>query len=95
MKSVLCLPWKASIRYPVPTLVLLFAITLGFASVLPRLQLETDLKNHLPENSLDYIRNEEMQELFGLTNPVIVGVVNEEHGIFNPEVIKLKARMIR
>jgi len=57
--------------------------------VLPRLQLETDLKNHLPENSLDYIRNEEMQELFGLTNPVIVGVVNEEHGIFNPGSLHL------
>ena len=89
MKSLLCLPWKVSIRHPVPTLFLLCAITLGFASVLPGLQLETDLMNHLPKESHDYIRNEEMRELFGLTNPVIVGVVNEERGIFNPETLRL------
>ncbi len=89
MKSLLCLPWKISIRHPVPTLFLLCTITLGFASVLPGLQLETDLKNHLPKESQDYIRNEEMRELFGLTNPVIVGVVNEERGIFNPETLHL------
>ncbi len=95
MSKGLCLLWKTSIRYPLSTLSILLALTVGLLTALPRLKIETDLENFFPLNSEDFLRNDHMREVFGLTNPVIVGVVNDEQGVFNPQTLELVAFLSR
>ena len=63
---------------------------LGAGFFLPQLQMDTRSDAFIDPNEPALLYRERVQELFGLADPIVVAVVNEEPGgIFNPDTLKL------
>src|SRR3990167_7464328 len=61
--------------------------TLAFLAPFPKMKIDTDPKNMLPETSQVRVWNDEVEKTFGLYKDMIVlGIVNEL-GILNPDTL--------
>lgn len=78
---------KAVIRFPKLIVVAVVAITVFLALQLDRLRWETDARVYLPKGHPAIHYDEKIADLFGVKDSLIVGIVNEEHGVFNPETL--------
>lgn len=82
-------PSKLSVTYPktVFTLTLLFSL-LAIAMMF-RLQVDTDPENMLPHDNPARVLHDEVKEKFGLSEMMVVGIVNESHknGVYNPDTL--------
>jgi predicted RND superfamily exporter protein len=69
-----------------PKLVILGAviITIILGLQIPKINIDTDPENMLPEDEEVRVFHDEMKEVFGLHDWLVVGFVREE-GVFNPE----------
>lgn len=65
---------------------LLSLIALAF---IPRITVDTDPENMLPHSNPARVLHEEVKQRFGLSDMVVVGIVNERHsqGVYNPETL--------
>jgi predicted RND superfamily exporter protein len=66
--------------------VVMFALTLTLAALIPRIQVDTDPENMLSPNEPVRIFHNQTKEQFTLSDIVVVGIVNNKNanGVFNP-----------
>jgi hypothetical protein len=76
---------KAITGFPKLVIVTVVAITVFLALQLKDLRWETDARVYLPKGHPAIHYDEKIADLFGVKDSLIVGIVNEEYGIFNPE----------
>ena len=81
------------IRSPKVVLTLFTLVTVFLAAQLPTLEWETDARVYMPKGHPAIIYDEKIEHLFGAKDAVIIGIVNEEKSVFNPETLALIARV--
>lgn len=81
------------VRFPKITLAVIALITLALASQLTKLRWETDARVYLPKGHAAILYDERVDEVFGVKDSIIVGIVNEQEGIFNPTTLARIARL--
>ena len=82
-------------RHPKTIIIAVLAITLYFALQLPHLRWETDARVYLPKGHKAILYDERVDEWFGVKDAVIIGIVNDEKSIFNPETLARIDRITR
>lgn len=80
-------------EYPKSIIAIIVAATIFFAFQLPQLRWETDARVYLPKGHSAILYDEKVAEIFGATDAVIIGIVNDERGIFNPDTLARIARI--
>lgn len=80
-------------RYPKLIIGLVLGVTIYLALQLPGLRWETDARVYLPKGHAAILYDEKVDELFGVKDAVIIGIVNDEHGVFNPNTLARIARI--
>ncbi len=76
--------------YPKTVLALGIALIIACASFVPGLVKDTRSDAFLPEDEPALLYRDRVKEIFGLTDPMVVAVVNEgPHGVFNPHTLAL------
>jgi len=80
-------------RYPKTIIVIVLGLTVFFAMQLKELRWETDARVYMPKGHPAIIYDEKVEEIFGVKNAVIIGIVNDEKGIYNPETLERIARI--
>ncbi|MBU1699854.1 MAG: outer membrane lipoprotein-sorting protein [Candidatus Eisenbacteria bacterium] len=73
-----------AIRRPKWVLIITALITLAFLAQFPRIKIDTDPENMLPENEQVRVFHSEVKENFNLRDFLVLGIVHEA-GMFTPE----------
>lgn len=82
-----------SVNHPKIILSVAILATLAFLTPFPKMKIDTDPKNMLPETSQVRVWNDEVEKTFSLYKDMIVlGIVNER-GILNPDTLGKIRRM--
>jgi len=81
------------VRRPKITIALILGITAFLSAQLPKLHWETDARVYLPKGHPAIKYDEQADEIFGVKDSVIIGIVNEPEGIFNPVTLARIARI--
>ncbi len=85
--------YAAVTNSPKSVMLVIAAITVFFAFQLPKLHWETDARVYLPKGHAAILYDERVDEVFGVKDAVIIGIVNEKEGIFNPKTLARIARI--
>ena len=85
--------YTMAIRFPKITIALILGITIYLAMQLPQLRWETDARVYLPKGHPAIKYDEKVDDVFGVKDSVIIGIVNEKEGIFNPVTLARIARI--
>ncbi|MGR3218960.1 MAG: efflux RND transporter permease subunit [Candidatus Anammoxibacter sp.] len=81
--------WKIT-TYPKTILLVCFIAIVVAASFLPELTKDSSSESFIPNDHPAAIYREKVKDIFGLSDPVVVAVVNNEPtGIFNPHSLNL------
>ena len=80
-----------SMNHPKIVILVIVLITLLAALQIPKIIIDTDPENMLPADEEVRGFHEEVKEVFGLNDMLVLGIVREE-GVFNPETL---ARVVR
>jgi len=80
------------VRFPKVSLTTVVLVTVFFALQLHKLRWETDARVYLPKGHPAIIYDEKIDEVFGVKDAVIIGIVNDK-GIFNPTTLARIKRM--
>ena len=80
-------------RFPKSIIVIVLGLTVYFSIQLKELHWETDARVYLPKHHPAIIYDEKVEQVFGVKNAIIIGIVNEEKGIYNPETLARIARI--
>lgn len=75
------------LQYRFPILFLITLLTIFFTIGLPKITKENGIESLLPENAKDYKYFKEMEDIFGATDQIILGLSFKE-SIYSPENIK-------
>ena len=66
------------------------ACVFATAAFLPRIEKDTSAEAFVPPDHSSVIYRDKVKQIFGLSGPVVVAIVNEaENGIFNPSTLRL------
>ena len=76
------------VRHPWAVIVTVILLTAYFIAQLPKLEWETDARVYLPKGHPAIIYDEKVEDVFGVKDSIIIGIVNEEKGIFNPTTLE-------
>ncbi len=90
--------FRGVVRFPKTVILLSILSTLALSTQLKHVRFETDAQTMIPEDDEVFLYNEEIEDIFGVRDPIIVGIVNdnaEEDGIFNPRTLGLIDRISR
>ena len=82
-----------SITYPRVVVGATLLLTVAFGLQFPKIRIDTDPKNMLPETSQVRRYNDQVEGWFGLHPDVIVVGIRNEGGLFNPESLRRIARI--
>lgn len=85
--------YSTVIRFPKLTIALVLGVTVYLAMQLPHLRWETDARVYLPKGHPAIKYDEKVDEIFGVKDAIIIGIVNEQEGIFNPVTLARIARI--
>src|SRR3569623_122186 len=80
-------------RFPKAIIAAVLAITAFLALQLPGFRWETEARVYLPKGHPAFLYDEKVADIFGASDAVIIGIVNDEHGIFNPNTLARIARI--
>lgn len=80
--------YDAVIGYPRLVLFVILALTVFFASQMRHLHWETDARVYMPKGHPAIKYDEEAEHVFGVKDAVIIGIVNQKDGIFNPKTLE-------
>lgn len=80
-------------KYPKLIIALVLGITAFLALQLPGLRWETDARVYLPKGHAAILYDEKVAEIFGATDAIVIGIVNDQRGIFNPDTLARIARI--
>src|SRR4030067_1261425 len=81
-----------SVERPKITVITVIILTLIFLSQFPKIFIDTDPKNMLPETSPVRVYNNEMESLFALHKDMIVLGIENPNGLFSPATLERVAR---
>src|SRR3990172_9986631 len=81
-----------SVERPKTTVIVALLLTLIFLSQFPKILIDTDPKNMLPETSPVRVYNDQMESLFALHKDMIVLGIENPHGLFNQTTLERVAR---
>jgi len=81
------------LRSPRWVILIVAALTVYFASQLPKLRWETDARVYMPKGHPAILYDEKVEHIYGAKDAVIIAIANEEQGIFNPETLARIARV--
>lgn len=81
---------QLSLRYPRAVIGLVVALVVALGSQLPRITVDTDPENMLPEHQGARVQHNEAKRAFALHDMIVVGIVNERDpdGVFNPASLR-------
>ena len=85
--------YSSAARYPKSTITLVLGITLYLVMQLTQLHWETDARVYLPKGHPAIKYDEKVDDVFGVKDSVIIGIVNEKNGIFNEATLARIARI--
>jgi len=78
------------LTHPKSVLLVLVLATILAASQMRHIYIETDMDAMLPKHSDAYINKQVLEERFGTTDSVIIGIINDEKdGVYNTSSLKL------
>ncbi|MDH4274615.1 MAG: MMPL family transporter [Gammaproteobacteria bacterium] len=77
--------YAMAINYPKSVLAAAAGLTLIFGFQLSHLRWETDARVYLPKGHPAIIYDEKVDDVFGVKDNIIIAIVNDEQGIYNPE----------
>ena len=89
MKTILV---NFSMNHPKTVIALILAITILFGIQMPKIKIDTDPENMLPENEEVRLFHSEVKEVFGLNDILVVGIVRDG-GVFNTETLERVVRI--
>ncbi len=81
-----------SINHPKLVIAATVLVTILFGLQMPKIIIDTDPENMLPEDEEVRIFHHEVKEVFGLHDMLVLGIVRED-GAFNPETLGRVARI--
>lgn len=87
--------YAAIVRYPWLVIATVLVLTVYFAVQIPKLQWETDARVYLPHGHPSIKYDEKVEKIFGVKDAVIIGIVNEKKGVFNPVTLGKIARLTK
>ena len=77
------------LRWP-KCVILVCLVVIGLsASQLPKLKKDASANAYIPPNHSALLYREKVKETFGLDDPLVIAIINEKDGIFNPVTLKL------
>lgn len=85
--------YSLAVRFPKATIAIVLGITVYMTMQLPGLRWETDARVYLPKGHPAIRYDEKVDEIFGVKDSVIIGVVNQDEGIFNSASLARIARI--
>jgi len=85
MKSV----FNWVLNHPKVVLLLLLLITGMAVNQMRHIHIETDVDAMLPKHSDAYLNKQILEERFGSSDMVIIGIINEKNGIYNKETLAM------
>lgn len=85
--------YSAVTRFPKSVILAVVALTIFFAAQLSNLRWETDARVYLPKGHPAILYDEKVDEVFGVKDSVIIGIVNDKEDIFNPKTLARIARV--
>ncbi|MFK5947190.1 MAG: MMPL family transporter [Methylococcales bacterium] len=75
---------------PKTIMALAFLIIISTAAFIPTLTIDSRSEAFLPENDPALLYRDQVEETFGLKDPMVIAVVNKsENGVFNPQTLEL------
>ncbi|MBU2647742.1 MMPL family transporter [bacterium] len=86
--------FKWTTTYPKTLLLVLLILTGLLASRMGSITMETDSDAMMPEGHPAILYNDQIEEVFGIRDTIIIGIVNEaDGGVFNPGTLALVKRL--
>ncbi len=79
--------YSLGLKYPKLILLAIAMLTLYFALQLPQLRWETDARVYLPNGHPAILYDEKVDAIFGVKDAMVIAIVNEEEGVFNPDTL--------
>ncbi len=80
--------FNKALKYPWFVILATLLIIIGLGSQLPKMVIDTTIESFIPPDHHSLKNREEVRELFGLSDPIVIAVVNEsEEGVYTPEVL--------
>ncbi len=77
------------LEHPKAVLLMLFVITAMAANQMRHVHIETDTDAMLPKDSEAYINKQVLDEKFGSSDLVIIGIINKQEGVYNKHTLGL------
>jgi predicted RND superfamily exporter protein len=84
---------RFSVKHPRLVVALAGAITLGALIFIPRIHLRLDGRSLIPSNLPQFAEGDRAASRFELRDLVLIGVGNEESGVYTPETLRRIARL--
>ncbi|MFH1681635.1 MAG: MMPL family transporter [Candidatus Eisenbacteria bacterium] len=81
-----------SMNHPKAVIGLVLAVTVLLGLQIPKVVIDTDPENMLPEDEAVRVFHSEVEDVFGLHDMLVLGIVREE-GVFNPATLARVARI--
>ena len=81
-----------SLNHPKVVVTLAVLASIAFGAQIPRIHIDTDPENMLPEDEAVRVFHETVKEDFGLHDRLVIGMVHED-GMFTPERLARAARI--
>ncbi|GAA3636025.1 efflux RND transporter permease subunit [Flavivirga jejuensis] len=80
--------FNKALKYPWFVILGTLLIIIGLGSQLPKMVIDTTIEAFIPPNHHSLKNREEVRELFGLSDPIVIAVVNEsKEGVYTPEML--------
>ena len=84
---------RFSVRHPRLVITLVGAITVCALVFIPRIQLRLDGRSLIPSGLPQFAEGDQAASRFELRDLVLIGVGNEESGVYTPETLQRIARL--
>jgi len=76
------------LKYPWLIIVATLLVIIGLGSQMPKMVMDTTIESFIPSDHHSLKNRKEVRELFGLSDPIVIAVVNEsEAGVYTPELL--------
>lgn len=79
-----------SLKRPWLVLIVSLLVIVGVGSQLSKMKIDTTIEAFIPKGHHSLINRELVKETFGLSDPIVVAIVNDgENGVFTPDMLNL------
>jgi uncharacterized protein len=86
---------RFSVHHPRLVLIAVVMLTLSACFFMPRVRLQLDARSLIPTGDPSLNASDDAARLFGLRDVVLIGIVNEDSGIYTPDTLQRLVRLSR